>query len=116
MRCFAHATEVSNARLAAPTAKAATPVRVRSKVFIANTKPIPSFAIKFSTGTSTFSKIISFCTEARCPIFIICGFTVTPGAFVGTTIADKLLEPRSGSVCAKIVKYVDTSPLVIKRL
>ena len=57
----------SNAARAMPTAIAATPGRVRSRVIIASLKPLFSSPSRFSAGTSTSLKEIVAVLEARCP-------------------------------------------------
>jgi hypothetical protein len=83
-----------------PTASAATPGRVRSRVIIASLKPWFSSPIMFSAGTSTSLKERAAVFEARWPILSSFLSTLTPSQLDSTTKALMPRWPASGSVLA----------------
>ena len=83
-----------------PTAIAATPGRVRSRVIIASLKPLFSSPSRFSAGTSTSLNEIVAVLEARCPSLSSFLSTVTPSRSRSTTKAEMPRWPASLSVFA----------------
>ena len=82
-----------------PTAIAATPGRVRSRVAIAILKPVFSWPRRFSAGTSVSLKVMVAVLDARWPILSSFLSTITVSS-LSTTNAEMPRWPASGSVLA----------------
>ena len=82
-----------------PTAIAATPGRVRSRVIIASLKPWFSSPSRFPAGISVSLNVIVAVLEARCPSLSSFLSTVTVSS-LGTTKAEIPRWPASLSVFA----------------
>ncbi|RMZ93343.1 hypothetical protein BpHYR1_050534 [Brachionus plicatilis] len=74
----------SKARLAKPTAPAATGGLVKSKAPMAILNPAPSTPKTFSLGTLTSSKVMPLVSEARCPMFHSLRPLMTPSVSAST--------------------------------
>ncbi len=98
-RSFEYSVANSNAARAMPTAMAATPGRVRSRVIIASLKPLFSSPMRFSSGISMSLKVMVAVLEARWPILSSFLSTITP-ASRGTMKALMPRWPASLSVLA----------------
>ena len=113
-RSFAYSTASSYAAWATPTAPAAVPGRVKSRVFIAILKPSPSSPSRFSAGTTTSVSANAEVSVARWPILSRCFSSWTPGVSMGTTNADIPRWPLLGSVFANTTVQAARPAFVMK--
>src|SRR5712692_4316225 len=113
-RSRAYSTERSRQARITPTAPAATVKRPWSSPYMAISNPWPSSPIRFSAGTSTFSKKSSPVEPAQTPSLCSVSAVVKPAMPCSSTNAEMPLCFASGSVLANTSAWSATEAYEIQ--